>query len=43
MIPECAALRGLAAEFGVGVLCLEIADERLGELPGAEEIFQSRR
>ena len=29
---ECAALRGLAAEFGVGVLCLEIADERLGEL-----------
>ena len=33
---ECAALRGLAAEFGVGVLCLEIADERLGELPGVE-------
>ena len=41
MIPECAALRGLAAEFGVGVLCLEIADERLGELPGAEEIFKA--
>ena len=38
---ECAALRGLAAEFGVGVLCLEIADERLGELPGAEEIFKA--
>ena len=38
---ECAALRGLAAEFGVGVLCLEIADERLGELPGAEELVKA--
>lgn len=29
---ECAELRGLAAEFGVGVICLEIAEERLCEL-----------
>ena len=38
---ECAELRGLAAEFGVGVICLEIAEERLCELPGAEEIFKA--
>ena len=34
-------VRELAAEFGVGVVCLEIADERLCELPGAEEIFKA--
>ncbi len=38
---ECAALRSLSAEFGVGVICLEISEERLNELPGAEEIFKA--
>ncbi len=38
---ECAALRALSAEFGVGIICLEISEERLNELPGAEEIFKA--
>lgn len=37
----CAELRNLAAEFGVGVVCLEITEDRLCELPGAEEIFKA--
>lgn len=39
---ECATLRALAAEFGIGVLCLDITDERLNQLPSAEEIFKAR-
>lgn len=37
----CAELRSLAAAFGVGVICLEITEERLCDLPRAEEIFKA--
>ncbi len=39
---ECAALRALAAEIGVGVFCQNLSQEQLNALPGAEEIFKAR-
>ncbi|MEG0024126.1 MAG: hypothetical protein RR553_04330 [Akkermansia sp.] len=38
---DVAELRRLAAEFGVGVVCMEISEDRLAEMPGAEEIFRA--
>jgi hypothetical protein len=38
---EMAELRRLAAEFGVGVVCMEISEDRLSEMPGADEIFRT--
>ncbi len=41
MIPNAPPCADWPPRFGVGVVCLEIADERLCELPGAEEIFKA--
>lgn len=38
---QVAELRRLAADFGVGVVCMELSLDRLDEMPGAEEIFRA--
>lgn len=38
---EVAELRRLASEFGIGVICMEVSEDRLAEMPGAEEIFRA--
>ena len=39
---ELSELRRLSAEFGIGIICLEIPEKRLIELPGTEEIFRAK-
>lgn len=38
---ETAELRRLAAEFGIGIVCMEIQPDKLEEMPRAEEIFRA--
>ncbi len=38
---EVEELRRLAADFGVGIVCIELPYDRLAEMPSAEEIFRA--
>lgn len=38
---EDAELRRLAADFGIGIVCIEISLEKMEEMPSAEEIFRA--
>lgn len=38
---ETEDLRRLAADYGIGVVCMEVSYDRLSEMPSAEEIFRA--